>query len=191
MSDEAVLAATGEVIAKHGLTHLTLALVAEEAGLSPAAIVQRFGSKRGMLLAFARQAAPATRGPFERARASCDSPLAALRAGLAGFVAGVRSRTELANHMTLLELDIADPEFRPHAEEHARIMRQEIAALLGEAVTAGELEAGIDAERLARAVHVTFNGAQISWALLGEGTLADALRIDLDHLLSPYLKEDS
>lgn len=188
MTDEAVLAATAKAIGEHGLPRLTLALVAREAGLSPATLVQRFGSKRGLLLALARQAGPATRTPFDQARKAHDSPLAALHAALAGFVGSVSGRAELANHLTFLELDIADPEFRPYAEQHANVLREQVAALLTEARATGELT-DIDVPALTQAVHVTFNGAQITWALIGSGSLTDALHRDLTRLLAPYREE--
>jgi AcrR family transcriptional regulator len=52
-SDAEILAAALTAILRHGPVRLTLAHVAREAGLSPAALVQRFGSKRGLLLAVA------------------------------------------------------------------------------------------------------------------------------------------
>ena len=56
-SDEAILAAAFRAIARLGPAKLTLADVAAEAGLSAAALVQRFGSKRALLLATAADAA--------------------------------------------------------------------------------------------------------------------------------------
>src|SRR5438874_2348746 len=54
-TDEAILMATHSAVTRLGPTRLTLADVAREAGISPATIVQRFGSKRGLLLARAVQ----------------------------------------------------------------------------------------------------------------------------------------
>ena len=53
VSDQAILAATARVIGDLGPAKLTLARVASEVGLAPATLVQRFGSKRGLLLALA------------------------------------------------------------------------------------------------------------------------------------------
>lgn len=180
-----MLAATARAIARQGLPKLTLAMVANEAGLSAATLVQRFGSKRGLLLALAERSAPAARRPFERARNRHDSPLAAMRAAIAGF-ADVRSREELANQLTFLHMDLTDPQFHAHARRHAEVMGREIAALLSEAVAAGELAEDVDIAQLARAVRVTYNGSLIMWALTGDGALADAVRADLETLLTPY-----
>ncbi|MEV0829451.1 TetR/AcrR family transcriptional regulator [Nonomuraea rubra] len=184
-SDEAILGATARAIGRHGPQGLTLAAVAQEAGLSPATLVQRFGSKRGLLLAFAAHATRTAAEPFERARQEHASPLAALRAALVHLAEGVSTPEELSGSLGFLQLDLTDPDFRAHAAEHARRTRDEIAALLADAVAAGELEA--EAATLAGAVQVAYNGALILWALTGDGPLPDAMREALGQTLRPYL----
>ncbi|MDP8981022.1 MAG: TetR/AcrR family transcriptional regulator, partial [Acidobacteriota bacterium] len=53
--DTDVLTATMRVVNRVGPGRLTLADVAAEAGLAPATLLQRFGSKRGLLLAVVEQ----------------------------------------------------------------------------------------------------------------------------------------
>ncbi|TDD01441.1 TetR/AcrR family transcriptional regulator [Nonomuraea deserti] len=185
-SDEAILRAAARAIGRHGPQSLTLAVVAQEAGLSPATLVQRFGSKRGLLLALAEQAKESVAQPFLRAREEHGSRLEALRAAVVGLSESVATPEELANSLGFLQLDLTDPGFRAHAAEHARRTRDEMAALLAEAVAAGELEGETDVARLAHAVQVTYNGVLILWALTGEGALADAMRDALDETLRPY-----
>ncbi|MFB4277967.1 TetR family transcriptional regulator [Nonomuraea sp. MTCD27] len=186
-SDEAILGATARAIGRHGPQGLTLAAVAQEAGLSPATLVQRFGSKRGLLLAFAAHAARTAGEPFERARQEHGSPLAALRAALVRLAEGVSTPVELAGSLGFLQLDLTDAEFRAYAAEHAWRTRDEIAGLLADAVAAGELAGGAELGPLARAVQVAYNGALILWALSGDGPLPDAIRDALDQTLRPYL----
>ncbi|MEW9550393.1 TetR family transcriptional regulator [Nonomuraea sp. NPDC050783] len=186
-SDEAILQAAARAIGRHGPQGLTLAVVAQEAGLAPATLVQRFGGKRGLLLALAGHSAGTVRLPFLRAREAHRSPLAALRAALAGLAEGVSTPEELANSLAFLQLDLTDAEFRAHAAEHARRTRDEIAALLADAVAAGELAPATDTGRLAGAVQVTYNGVLILWALTGDGPLPAALAEALDDTLRPHL----
>ncbi|WP_067468496.1 TetR/AcrR family transcriptional regulator [Actinomadura macra] len=185
-SDEAVLAAAGRALGRVGLTRLTLGAVAEEAGLAPATLVQRFGSKRGLLLALAGRGAHDARKPFEHARREGGTPLTILHAALAALTAGVRSPEQMANNLGFLQLDMTDPEFRAHAASHARATAEEVAALLREAVAVGELVPEVDAGGLARSVQLAYNGALILWAVAGEGDLVDALRADVDAVLAPY-----
>ncbi|AQZ61824.1 Transcriptional regulator, TetR family [[Actinomadura] parvosata subsp. kistnae] len=186
-SDEAILGATARAIGRHGPQGLTLAAVAQEAGLSPATLVQRFGSKRGLLLAFAAHAAGAAAEPFQRARQEHRSPLAALQAALVHLSEGVSTPEELSGSLGFLQLDLTDPDFRAHAAEHARRTRDEIAALLADAVAAGELRGDAQAAPLARAVQTTYNGTLILWALTGDGPLPGAMRAALAQTLGPYL----
>jgi AcrR family transcriptional regulator len=185
-SDEAILHAAARALGALGPGRLTLGAVAREAGLAPATLVQRFGSKRGLLLALARHAEPGVRHTFERARAGHTGPLPALKAALAEMAAPVRTPREMAANLAFLQLDLTDPEFREPAAAHARAVGAEIAGLLEQAVAAGALAPGTDTAALARAVQITYNGVLILWALDGDGDLVQTLRADLDRLLDPY-----
>ncbi|MFJ6378986.1 TetR/AcrR family transcriptional regulator [Kitasatospora sp. NPDC092039] len=182
-SDTDILAATGRAIGAHGPGRLTLAQVGAEAGVSPATLSQRFGSKRGLLLAFAANAAADAAAPYRRARAEHDSPLAALHAVAAELAGLMSTPEELANHLGMLQLDLSDPEFRVHAAAHTRAVETALRELLAEAVAKGELPSGTDVPRLARAVKITTDGSLLRWALTGDGDPAALLRDDLDHLL--------
>ncbi|GAA4856051.1 TetR/AcrR family transcriptional regulator [Amycolatopsis endophytica] len=181
-SDEAILHAAGRTIAEHGPAGLTLAAVAREAGLSPPTLVQRFGSKRGLLLAVAERATRYTGELFDRVRGEHPSPLTALHAALGELADVVEAPHHLANSLAFLQLDLTDPDFRAHAAAQADRMRAEITALLTEAVRVGELTG--DPARMARSVHIAYNGVVIVWALHGDGPLADALRDEIDQLLT-------
>ena len=68
VSDAAILHAAAEVIGRTGPSGLTLAAVAEEVGLVPGTVLQRFGSKHGLLVAMARQSAVDAQALRERVR---------------------------------------------------------------------------------------------------------------------------
>ncbi|SIM57999.1 TetR/AcrR family transcriptional regulator [Micromonospora cremea] len=185
-SDEAILAATARAVSRRGPARLTLAAVAEEAGLAPATLVQRFGSKRNLLLALARQAEQHTGAVFDRARREHGSGLAAVHAATAAMAAGVQTPEEMAGSLGFLQLDLTDPEFRAHAAAQAHRMRAEVTALLTDAVAAGELADGTDVVGLARGVQVSYNGALLLWAVEGGGSPAELIRAELDRLLRPH-----
>ncbi|MFE6858087.1 TetR/AcrR family transcriptional regulator [Nocardia sp. NPDC057668] len=181
-SDVDILAAAGRAIGMHGPGKLTLAQVGAEAGVSPATLVQRFGSKRGLLLAFAADAASGAGEPYRRARAEFASPLAALYAVAEGVARMMATPDVLANHLGMLQLDLSDPEFRVHAVAHTRAVDAELRELLAEAIAQEELPADVDVAQLARAVKITTDGSLLRWALTGDGDPAELLRSDLDHL---------
>ncbi len=78
VADADILEATGRVIGQAGPSRFTLADVAAEVGLSPATLVQRFGSKRGLLLAVAESAVHFVDACFADIRAANPSPIEAL-----------------------------------------------------------------------------------------------------------------
>jgi AcrR family transcriptional regulator len=187
VSDDDLLAATARAVARYGPARLTLAHVAAEAGLAPATLVQRFGSKRGLLLALARQGSAATSQEYAALRERNPSPLAALYA-VADCMAGMApSPEELANHLAFLHIDLTDPDFHRLALAQSQAARAEIQSFLDDAVKAKEL-AACDTARLARAVQVTLGGGLIAWAIERQGTAAEWLREDLHTLLEPYLR---
>jgi AcrR family transcriptional regulator len=186
-SDEQIFAAAHRMITTRGPAQWTLADVAAEAGITAGAIVQRFGSKRGLMIALTRGVAAATSAMFQQLRAGRRSPLAVIRA-YADCVAQMGgSREAFVHNLAYLQVDLGDPELHKNVREQARATRGELAALVAEAVAAGELVRGVEPEALARAVEVTCTGSLMTWAIHQDGTAQGWLRHDLDELLRPYL----
>jgi len=186
-SDADIFAATHRAVSRLGPVRLTLAEVAGEANVSPAMLVQRFGSKRGLLLAFASQGSGEI-DTIASIRNTHASPLAALRAVADCMTAMAPSPEVLANHLAFLQIDLVDPDFHKLALAHARAMRADVTTLLDEAVAAREL-APCDTGRLASAVCAMMNGSLLQWAIDRDGTVGDRMQRDLDTLLRPFLRK--
>ncbi|MFI7643828.1 TetR/AcrR family transcriptional regulator [Nonomuraea sp. NPDC049400] len=186
VSDEQVLAGAARVIARVGPARLTLAEVGREVGLSAATVLQRFGSKRGVLLAVARHGADAL--PLQVAAAQdASAPTAALIDVLAGIAGGIRSSEEFANHLAFLLLELADPQFQQISSDYTVAVERAIADVLAAGQAAGELISD-DLGRLPRAIHAAYNGALLTWGLAGDGSPAEQVRDQLTLLLGPYLQ---
>jgi AcrR family transcriptional regulator len=182
-SDAEIMAATQRAVTRLG-PHLTLGDVAKEAGVSPATLVQRFGSKRGLLLAFVATGPAALRAEFARIRAAARSPLAAIYATADCMAAMAPSADALSNGLAFLQMDLVDPDFHTHAHAHSRAMQAELEALLDEAMARRELQRS-DTTRLARAVQSLIGGSLLQWAIDRDSKVKDRLRQDLDTLLRP------
>ncbi|MGR4880217.1 TetR/AcrR family transcriptional regulator [Streptomyces sp. LARHCF249] len=182
-----ILRAAAQVMGRLGPTGLTLAAVAREVGLVPATLVQRFGSKRGLLVALADQSAKEASERAGRAREAHASALGALAALTVESAAAVATPETFANHLAFLCLDLTDPQLYEHALAVHRAQGRAIEDLLAEAAAAGELRAGTEVEALARTVQAITAGAGLTWALERQGTLAQRLRQQLDIVLSPHL----
>ena len=183
-SDAAILMATHRAVSRHGPIKLTLRHVAKEAGVSPATLVQRFGSKRGLLLAFASLGSESLGEMFAQVRAGARSPVDALGDVAACMASLAESPEALSNSLAFLQIDLTDPEFHTHALAHSKGMRAGIRALLDEAVAAGQLDR-CDTALLARGVQVMIGGSLLQWAIDRDGKVAERLREDLDTLLRP------
>ena len=184
-SDAEVFAAASRVMSRLGPAQVTLADIAAEAGLTAGALVQRFGSKRELLLALAAQGADATRAAFAGLQAAHASPLAALRAYADGFARMGESPGALAHHLAYLQLDLTDPEFHRHTMAQAHATSAALRDLLDAAVAAGELAPGVDTGVLARTVQAVLSGSLMTWAFYREGPAADWVRADLEAVLWP------
>jgi AcrR family transcriptional regulator len=185
IDDSAILQAAGAVISKLGPSTFTLADVAKEVRLSPATLVQRFGSKRGLMLALAQLSVDGIDACFDAVRAAHPKPLDAVLAAATHMTQFVDTPEEMANHLAFLQIDLSDPDFYKLMLENSKLMLAGYKKLLDQAIAAGEL-VKCDTKRLARALSAMSGGSLIAWAVLREGTAESFVRKDIETLLSPY-----
>lgn len=184
-SDEELLMAAHRVVTRLG-PNLTLADVAQEAGVSAATLVQRFGSKRGLLLAFVASASGATGAQFAQIRHAHPDPIEAIRETVRCYARMAPSPEAVSNGLAFLQIDLSDPEFHRHADLQARATLEELRRLLDAAVAAKRLKP-CDTRKLARALNATIGGSMLSWAILREGPADEWMRADVETVLAPLL----
>jgi AcrR family transcriptional regulator len=187
VTDEDVFAAAQRVMSRRGPHELTLADIAHEAGVTPGRLVQRFGSKRALLVTLSERFAGSAGPIFAGLRAAHRTPLAALRAYAACMADLAPTPEALLRNLAYLQGDLADEVLRRHLVENARASRTEMEALLESAVTAGELRRDVDVRPLARAVETAISGSLMTWATYREGNAADWIGRDVDAVLAPWL----
>ncbi|MCQ8773155.1 TetR/AcrR family transcriptional regulator [Streptomyces telluris] len=176
-----------DVMGRTGPAKLTLALLAREVGLVPGTLVQRFGSKRGLLLALAEHTAKDADALYEGLRAEHDSPLAALAALVVETWAAAATTPEaFANHLAFLCADLDDAQFRDFALASQQAQSRWIGELLDHAKDARELRPDTDTTVLAATVQATTMGAAVLWAVDRQGALAERQRTALDSVLAPH-----
>ncbi|MFJ8012901.1 TetR/AcrR family transcriptional regulator [Streptomyces sp. NPDC096339] len=186
IDDAAILRAAVDVMGRTGPARLTLAAVAKEVGLVPATLSQRFGSKRGLLLALSERGVAEIGRLHERVRAEHASPLDALAALTAGAWSAVVTPEEVANHLAFLCADLADPEFHRLALAAEQAQQDAVRSLLDEAVAAGELRPDTTTALLARSVRQATTGAGVLWAVDREGTFTGRRLDALETTLHPH-----
>ena len=186
--DADVFAALVRVMERVGPAQLTLRAIAAEAGVTAGALVQRFGSKRALLLAHARYAAATGDiGYGAPGDVHIASPLREVRAAVDVYARLAESPGAAVRNLAYLHNDLADPVLRRHLLRSTRATRTRYERLLADAVAGGELRAGTDVRALARMLEVTLGGSLLAWTLHREGAADNWLREDLEMMLRPYL----
>jgi AcrR family transcriptional regulator len=188
VTDEDVFAAAQRAMSRRGPHELTLADIAEEAGVTAGRLVQRFGSKRALLVALSERFAVSASAIFDGLRSAHRSPLATVRAYAACMADLAPTPEALLRNLAYLQVDLADDALREHLVENARATRREIEQLLRAAITAGELRRDVDVRVLARSIEVVVSGSLVTWATYREGKAADWLTRDCDAVLAPWLQ---
>jgi AcrR family transcriptional regulator len=179
MSDEAIYAACVSALADHGYGGLTLARVAERLGVTPAAVRQRFGSKKGLLLDLARRRTSGVEAGFALSRQTQPSMLQALEAGLLVRIEGLDDPARLANAISAYVDGAGDPDLRACFEAELTAMERGVGLLLLDAVRTGEIGPEI-APGLAAAVFAGFEGVVTLWALAPRGRVQDRVHETLE-----------
>ena len=187
VTDGDIHMAAQRAMSRLGPGELTLAEIAKEAGVTAGLLVQRFGSKRELLLALSRQFAGGAGDLFAELRRAHRSPLAALRAYSDCMAHLAANPAAFARNFAYLQIDLTDPDFRKPLSTHAAAARLELQKLIKEAIAAKELSPHTNAKQLARTIEAVVGGSMLSWAYNQEGTAAKWMRQDLDAVLKPYI----
>jgi len=186
-SDDEIFQAAYQVMQRLGPTELTLADIAAEAGLTAGALVQRFGSKRDLLLKLSERFSEGTTEMFAQLRRGHRSPLAALRAYAECMAGMAATPAALIRNLSYLQIDLTDPGLRKNLAIQAQGTRKELQKLIREAIAAKELVPTTNPRQLARTIEAVVGGSMLSWAFYQQGAAAKWMRDDLNAVLKPYL----
>jgi AcrR family transcriptional regulator len=187
VQDTAILDAAIEVLSRIGPEKMTLADVGSAVGLSAATLVQRFGSKRDLLLALVRHMTGEIDNRFEAAMANNESPLDAIFAAATDRAGKVATHVSLGNRLSFYMSQLEDPEFHVVAIENTRRAIDGFQRMLDAAVEAGELTEGYtDTAQLAETIYSMQMGSLLVWAVMNEGSFKAKVRRDMDILLRPF-----
>src|SRR5215470_10363218 len=132
--DGDVFAALVRVMHRRGPAELTLREIAAAAGVTAGALVQRFGSKRALLLAHARYAAATGDVGVTVPGPRTSSPLEALRSVTAVHADLAGSPRAALRNLAYLHNDLADPVLRRHVLRMSRAARAHYEHLVADAV---------------------------------------------------------
>ena len=176
--DSTLIDAAAAAIAERGVSEWSLEDVAARTGMSPAALVKRFGSKRSLLLAVVTAWVELIPDP---PAGGIADPLGMLVRQLRDDFAGLEAGTAPA-HLGLLLAEIGDAEIRPLVREGWRRQEAIYAALLAAARRQGALR-GPAPDRAGAMVMALAQGVALRWSVDPEGSLPEAQAQALSTLL--------
>ena len=186
VTDDQIFDALAQAISQHGPTGFSMNKIAGLLNMTGPALGYRFGSKQGLLLAFAARQPSATDEYLTSTTNVYASPQTAIIEGLVGLVSGMTTRIEVANNLALLHLDLTNEQLRHHAAAQAKLIRRHLQELLAKA---GLRDA--DLEHVADELYVLWIGTITSWAIDSADSadsLESALRKRLTRALSRELE---
>lgn len=187
VADPAIFEAIVRVMMRSGPDELTLSAIASEAGLTAGALVQRFGSKRELMLAHARFVADTGDVGLELAPHGRGSALKSLRKIADQFAQLATSPDAALRNLAYLQRDLTDPALYEHLRKMNCMARRHYEQLIGKAMAQGELRADTQVARLARTVEVTLIGSFLTWIIYREGSATKWIRRDLAAVLRSSL----
>lgn len=184
IQDAEVLEKALIVISELGPDTFSLADVGEATGLAPSTLLQRFGSKRDLLVLAAKHANIKLQKDLEELSEKKISWRKELEALFCAVPEGFGSRKDIANSLGLLKLDIVDPELHPIAKKLFKTLRDRIYILLSEANS----KKSVDVEAMVWEIDALRHGLVIQWTLSGTGTIQNWLKKGLNNYLNRRLK---
>jgi AcrR family transcriptional regulator len=183
VGDDQIFAALATVITEDGPNGVTLNKVASRLKITGPALGYRFKNKRGLLLAFAARQPSATEEHFDVIAREGATPRQAIAQALVGILDVMETRSDVANNLAMLSLDLADDELAESARTQARIIKSKLGALANDAGVSDPQQR----DALVDALYVTWSGSITSWAIDGQGTLKDWTRTRIERVLQREL----
>jgi AcrR family transcriptional regulator len=185
VEDDDILNAAERAISERGASTFSIESVALPLGVTPQAILRRFGSKQALVLAIAERRTRRAVTALSQGPNLGSSPLEAM----VGFFERRMSsreynRKQVRSNFGFMLRGLEDESVRPHLLRQAALVRANLRAFLAAAIEAGELEG--DADEITALVESLYNGALYVWAMRGRGSAWSHFGPQLELLLSTF-----
>lgn len=174
IADDELLAAAGELMSREGPAALTFAAVAARTKLSPATLVQRFGSREAMMRASLLRmwdSLDAATAAADRKHAVEPAGAIALLVQLSAGYASSRNDDDIAQGLLLLREDFRDPGLRARGVAWG----EALARALGRRLSSDPAQQKL----LGRLMASQWQGALIWWGFSRAGALRHHVRREL------------
>lgn len=175
VSDADLLDVVVRFIGERGPGGFTLADLGKQVGLSPATLIQRFGSKHQLIESAIGRVNERLAQAVSRVPSGSEDTEAALVEWFVDLAHPFRTRPLIASHLVFLRRDLLDATLRAKASRHSRLVRRRVCQYL----EAMRSDLAQDARPIATALEAHWHGLVIQWAIAGQGPLDAWLRTGL------------
>lgn len=182
VSDADLLDVAVRIIGERGPGGFTLADLGQQVGLSPATLIQRFGSKRQLIESAIERVNERLARAVSRVPTASDDAEAALVEWFVALAHPFRTRALIASHLVFLRRDLLDAALRAKASRHSRLVRRRVCQYLD----ALPSDVARDARAIAAGLEAHWHGLVIQWAIAGQGSLEAWLRSGLTLFLRGF-----
>lgn len=172
-SDEHIYYGVYQSLCKKGFAQTTLADIAYEIGVSPAALIKRFSSKKGIFLAYTNYVIQLTEAKFNEADQSDAPPIEALKSVYKEAVRLGNDPVSLARHTSFYLESTTDPDLLEISRHRLAIIDAGTRRLLSKAVRDKSIQA-CDIELVSTVLQSAIGGALLIW-IRDAGKTLDAL----------------
>lgn len=186
-SDSEVLSAAFDVIAREGFESFTFEQVAKATGLSPAALVKRFKTKKQMAFLARNQKWDENLGHVNADKIQNLTGLQGLRDFIIIIAKSVDSN-RLGEHLRWLGTEAEDSKAKKKVAAYFGETRKIIQRLLGEAVIRKELKKIPDVKDYAMTLEALVQGSIFQFGFLSEKGIQKHLISRIESALLPYLE---
>ncbi len=187
--DNQILDEALKIIVKIGPTQFSLAQVGEHVGLSPATLLQRFGSKNNLLVKAISHSNQRMKDQLEQqiiefsTKLKFRSCVETVTELYCQFAVGVKEPRDVAHGLDILKFDILDPALNKVSKEYFEIRASAIEKLLRLGKKNGEITWSGDIPTLVQVLESVWQGAIILWAITPKGSVVTQLRKQIKAVL--------
>lgn len=176
VDDASVLKMILDVIVQQGAMQFSLEDLSKKTTLSPATLLQRFGSKKNILHKALELANQDLKKDLMALDLANKSPLDEIINIYLELALPFAQPMDIANGLDILKLDISDKKLNDLTRKYFEIRRNKIESLICVAQERGELSSTITPDQIAWNLECLWQGSIMLWALIGKGGLPQWLK---------------
>lgn len=184
-SDQTIFEGVSKALIKHGYANLSMSNIAREANLSAAILSKRFGSKRGLLLAYYDYLIDITKQSFKSLRKTNIPALDMLKQVFLLWTAQVETPIQFANMASIYLENNQDPEFIEKTRLRLKIIDEEVRRILQIAIDSKEI-LEVDKELISRILQAAVTGAFFIWCKDSRLSPGEWVNDCFDVVFTPY-----